>query len=130
MNRHEEALLEVSKAALANSSLKFPYTAEVKQLLEELLPSIAINVQHFSIGAIGSLVIPVYVTISVSNLPAPMDEDTSVNKLNRVPIEIHDSQDFSCTLCFELFYDPVTTICGHSFCRQCLSRYSLYLPFM
>lgn len=62
MNRHEEALLEVSKAALANSSLKLPYTMELKQLLEELLPTIAVNVQHFSIGAIGFLDISFYVT--------------------------------------------------------------------
>jgi len=30
--------------------------------------------------------------------------------------------DFECTLCYRLFYQPVTTTCGHTFCRACLER--------
>ncbi|GMH31541.1 hypothetical protein Nepgr_033385 [Nepenthes gracilis] len=30
------------------------------------------------------------------------------------------TDDFDCTLCLKLLYDPVTTPCGHSFCRSCL----------
>ncbi|KAM2076379.1 hypothetical protein ACFX1T_039132 [Malus domestica] len=30
------------------------------------------------------------------------------------------SDDFDCTLCLKLLYKPVTTPCGHSFCRSCL----------
>ncbi|PWZ56524.1 LON peptidase N-terminal domain and RING finger protein 1 [Zea mays] len=30
--------------------------------------------------------------------------------------------DFECTLCFKLLYEPVTTPCGHSFCRSCLHQ--------
>lgn len=33
-----------------------------------------------------------------------------------------DIDDFSCILCLRLFYDPITTPCGHSFCQQCLER--------
>lgn len=30
--------------------------------------------------------------------------------------------DLECTLCLKLFYEPTTTICGHTFCKQCLLR--------
>ncbi|KAJ8014917.1 hypothetical protein DPEC_G00020750 [Dallia pectoralis] len=30
--------------------------------------------------------------------------------------------DFECILCIRLFYEPVTTPCGHTFCRTCLER--------
>ncbi|CAH1777390.1 unnamed protein product [Owenia fusiformis] len=30
--------------------------------------------------------------------------------------------DFECGLCFRLLYEPVTTPCGHVFCKQCLDR--------
>ncbi|KAF3772480.1 LON peptidase N-terminal domain and RING finger protein 3 [Nymphaea thermarum] len=34
--------------------------------------------------------------------------------------KLQRTDDFDCTLCFKLLYDPVTTPCGHSFCRPCL----------
>ncbi|KAL5544548.1 hypothetical protein UlMin_008332 [Ulmus minor] len=30
------------------------------------------------------------------------------------------TDEFDCTLCLKLFYEPITTPCGHSFCRSCL----------
>ncbi|CAI9266806.1 unnamed protein product [Lactuca saligna] len=30
------------------------------------------------------------------------------------------SDDFDCTLCLKLLYEPITTPCGHTFCRSCL----------
>ncbi|GMP33397.1 hypothetical protein CsSME_00006737 [Camellia sinensis var. sinensis] len=30
------------------------------------------------------------------------------------------TDDFDCTLCLKLLYEPITTPCGHSFCRSCL----------
>lgn len=30
--------------------------------------------------------------------------------------------ELECKLCFNLMFDPITTSCGHSFCRPCLSR--------
>ncbi|KAK3333335.1 ATP-dependent protease La domain-containing protein [Cercophora scortea] len=30
--------------------------------------------------------------------------------------------EMDCQVCYALFYDPVTTPCGHTFCRSCLQR--------
>lgn len=32
------------------------------------------------------------------------------------------SEELECVLCLKLFYEPVTTPCGHTFCRTCLFR--------
>jgi len=42
-----------------------------------------------------------------------------------------DISDFECSLCFRVFYQPVTTTCGHVFCKQCLFsslKYSVHCP--
>uniref|UniRef100_UPI0037E9629F LON peptidase N-terminal domain and RING finger protein 3-like isoform X2 n=1 Tax=Semicossyphus pulcher TaxID=241346 RepID=UPI0037E9629F len=36
--------------------------------------------------------------------------------------EVFDPSDLECSLCMRLFYEPVTTPCGHTFCLQCLKR--------
>uniref|UniRef100_A0A670ZXP8 LON peptidase N-terminal domain and ring finger 3 n=2 Tax=Pseudonaja textilis TaxID=8673 RepID=A0A670ZXP8_PSETE len=33
-----------------------------------------------------------------------------------------DPSDMECALCMRLFYEPVTTPCGHTFCLRCLER--------
>ena len=32
------------------------------------------------------------------------------------------SDDTDCSLCMKLLYEPVTTPCGHTFCRACFAR--------
>uniref|UniRef100_A0A8C7XA52 LON peptidase N-terminal domain and ring finger 1 n=1 Tax=Oryzias sinensis TaxID=183150 RepID=A0A8C7XA52_9TELE len=39
-----------------------------------------------------------------------------------VPEGMLDSSDLECSLCMRLFYEPVTTPCGHTFCKNCLER--------
>lgn len=39
-----------------------------------------------------------------------------------VPRDLLDPSDFECSLCMRLFYEPVTTPCGHTFCKSCLQR--------
>ncbi|XP_053772514.1 LON peptidase N-terminal domain and RING finger protein 1 isoform X1 [Desmodus rotundus] len=39
-----------------------------------------------------------------------------------IPEELIDVSDFECSLCMRLFFEPVTTPCGHSFCKNCLER--------
>ncbi|KAF4891000.1 LON peptidase N-terminal domain and RING finger protein 1 [Colletotrichum fructicola] len=39
--------------------------------------------------------------------------------------------EMDCQVCYALFYDPLTTVCGHTFCRSCLHRvldHSSYCP--
>ncbi|XP_034002527.1 LON peptidase N-terminal domain and RING finger protein 2-like [Trematomus bernacchii] len=38
------------------------------------------------------------------------------------PAELLDSGDMECPLCMRLFYEPVATPCGHTFCLKCLER--------
>jgi hypothetical protein len=33
-----------------------------------------------------------------------------------------DSGDFECPLCIRLLWQPITTPCGHTFCKMCLDR--------
>ncbi|KAG7277695.1 hypothetical protein CRUP_024515 [Coryphaenoides rupestris] len=39
-----------------------------------------------------------------------------------VPSQLLDSGDMECSLCMRLFYEPVATPCGHTFCLKCLER--------
>ncbi|XP_036396835.1 LON peptidase N-terminal domain and RING finger protein 2-like [Megalops cyprinoides] len=55
-------------------------------------------------------------TTCSSQKPATMTEG------REVPPELLDSGDMECSLCMRLFYEPVTTPCGHTFCLKCLER--------
>ncbi|KAK5017903.1 hypothetical protein LTR60_001728, partial [Cryomyces antarcticus] len=53
------------------------------------------------------------------------DEDV----LQRLRDKTH--KELECHVCYHLMLDPVTTFCGHTFCRKCLARvldHSLYCP--
>ncbi|XP_047210593.1 LON peptidase N-terminal domain and RING finger protein 3-like [Girardinichthys multiradiatus] len=45
-----------------------------------------------------------------------------LNSLGSVSSDLLDPTDLECSLCMRLFYEPVTTPCGHTFCLQCLER--------
>ena len=36
--------------------------------------------------------------------------------------EVARVEEVECTLCLKLLYEPVTTACGHTFCRACFLR--------
>ncbi|KGL73808.1 LON peptidase N-terminal domain and RING finger protein 3, partial [Tinamus guttatus] len=42
--------------------------------------------------------------------------------VHHIPFEFVDPSDLDCSLCMRLFYEPVTTPCGHTFCLKCLER--------
>ncbi|XP_032410141.1 LON peptidase N-terminal domain and RING finger protein 3 [Xiphophorus hellerii] len=45
-----------------------------------------------------------------------------LDSLGSVSSDLWDPTDLECSLCMRLFYEPVTTPCGHTFCLQCLER--------
>lgn len=45
-----------------------------------------------------------------------------------VPEDLLDLNDLECSLCMRLFYEPVTTPCGHTFCKNCLERCLDHMP--
>ncbi|XP_062866625.1 LON peptidase N-terminal domain and RING finger protein 2 isoform X2 [Trichomycterus rosablanca] len=42
--------------------------------------------------------------------------------MRTVACSLLDSADMECSLCMRLFYEPVATPCGHTFCLKCLER--------
>lgn len=50
------------------------------------------------------------------------NKKASSGYVRRIDPSNFDKNDFECTLCFRYLYQPVTTPCGHSFCRTCLDR--------
>ncbi|KAM4708219.1 LON peptidase N-terminal domain and RING finger protein 1 [Discoglossus pictus] len=53
---------------------------------------------------------------------ASKQESAFVNAGRNLPEELIDPADFECSLCMRLLYEPVTTPCGHTFCKKCLER--------
>lgn len=45
-----------------------------------------------------------------------------IEKIHGVPKHLVKEDDFECKLCYELLYKPITTSCGHVFCKKCLLR--------
>lgn len=50
----------------------------------------------------------------------PKCENGAVDDLNNENLK--EVEDFECKLCYSLLFQPITTICGHTFCRECLER--------
>nr|XP_057921418.1 LON peptidase N-terminal domain and ring finger 1, like [Doryrhamphus excisus] len=46
----------------------------------------------------------------------------------RVSLNLIDPNDLECALCMRLLYEPVTTPCGHTFCKNCLERCLDHMP--
>ncbi|KAK3944229.1 PUA-like domain-containing protein [Diplogelasinospora grovesii] len=55
----------------------------------------------------------------VDDDPAPKSHDDHAVLLK---IKEATRSEMDCHVCYALFFDPVTTPCGHTFCRSCLQR--------
>jgi len=66
--------------------------------------------------------------LSRKRLQSESEEDQAKKLPRREMIKRHVAQenlikdDFECSLCYRLLFSPVTTPCGHVFCKNCLSR--------
>ncbi|KAL6077074.1 LON peptidase N-terminal domain and RING finger protein 2 [Balamuthia mandrillaris] len=67
------------------------------------------------------------------SLQAMDEEDKSSNFINNCEAKqppttqqqklvLPSADDFECVLCMKLYYEPTTTSCGHTFCKDCLLR--------
>ncbi|XP_071426481.1 LON peptidase N-terminal domain and RING finger protein 1-like isoform X2 [Pithys albifrons albifrons] len=51
------------------------------------------------------------------------EEETAAGKCNQLCLgELLSISDLECSLCIRMFFEPVTTPCGHTFCKECLER--------
>jgi len=56
--------------------------------------------------------------IAMPNEKLPtVNNESSLVEEGAIPLDIAD---FECSLCFRLFCKPVTTPCGHTYCKNCL----------
>ena len=57
-----------------------------------------------------------------SNSSCDSSSEPVAEKIHGVLKNLIRESDFECRLCFELLYMPITTSCGHIFCKSCLLR--------
>ncbi|XP_027741434.1 LON peptidase N-terminal domain and RING finger protein 1-like [Empidonax traillii] len=51
------------------------------------------------------------------------EEETAAAKCPQLCLgELLSIADLECSLCIRMFFEPVTTPCGHTFCKECLER--------
>ncbi|XP_067437500.1 uncharacterized protein [Thunnus thynnus] len=60
--------------------------------------------------------------LKFSNEPGPSDTQERKRKRKRRGVSVEE-QLSCCSLCQDVLKDPVSTTCGHWFCRQCISSY-------
>ncbi|XP_054708324.1 LON peptidase N-terminal domain and RING finger protein 3-like [Uloborus diversus] len=66
--------------------------------------------------------------VFLNDIEKMTDENSVADMIDTSSI---DKQDFECPLCIRIFWEPVTTPCGHTFCRVCLNRsldHQVYCP--
>lgn len=55
-------------------------------------------------------------------MPFSLSDVPRVANIPEVDPSLLNKEDFECSLCYRLLHLPVTTPCGHVFCRPCLDK--------
>ncbi|XP_015731397.1 LON peptidase N-terminal domain and RING finger protein 1-like [Coturnix japonica] len=77
--------------------------------------------EHSQGTPVGQWRMPVAVAQSEDRHEANEEEAGAMSKL--LPLEdLLSVSDLECSLCIRMFFEPVTTPCGHTFCKECLER--------
>ncbi|KAF9761788.1 hypothetical protein IL306_003691 [Fusarium sp. DS 682] len=63
----------------------------------------------------------------ISATPSPTTDADDTGLVRKAQDATRAEMD--CQVCYALFYDPLTTSCGHTFCRSCLHRILDYSPY-
>uniref|UniRef100_A0A8C3TCD7 LON peptidase N-terminal domain and ring finger 2 n=1 Tax=Chelydra serpentina TaxID=8475 RepID=A0A8C3TCD7_CHESE len=107
--------------------------SEVKNKIIQSILTLKVILKHLVISDLPDLNCCVCLYTSL-NCPSPLDGDTvlensTTSALREIPAVLVDASDFECSLCMRLFYEPVTTPCGHTFCLKCLERCLDHNPY-
>ncbi|KAI9704012.1 MAG: hypothetical protein M1820_005633 [Bogoriella megaspora] len=69
--------------------------------------------------------------VAYQSLSGTGDNYENLDKSFLESVKEHAEKEVDCQVCYALMLDPVTTACGHTFCRKCLIRvldHSLHCP--
>lgn len=111
-----------------------PFQEDTSVIIDELAEELDEDTEKYIIKSVsipGGRLAGTYTYADCGNLPYDMDlnyRTASGTDLSQMDITILDhlkdkiKPELQCLVCYALYLDPVTTVCGHTFCRKCLER--------